>query len=111
MEEGKRFGLSPELIKEIINLISSCNSIEKAVMFGSRSKKSYRNSSDIDLAVYGKEIARKDLNLLEDKLDQLNTSLDFDLVHVESLTKIELKNNIEKDGVEIYVRPKTKGKI
>ncbi|MCY6356191.1 hypothetical protein [Clostridium sp. ZS2-4] len=50
------------------------------------------------------EMSCMDINLIEDELRQLNTPLDFDMVYFENISKGVLKRNIEKDGVEIYVK-------
>ncbi len=53
-----------------------------------------------------------EVNLLEFDLRELiNTPLEFDVVSFKSITKEELKENILKDGVEVYYRKKITSEI
>lgn len=48
---NERFGLKQETIDKIIQVFKLYPSIDKAVLYGSRAKGSYRNGSDIDLTL------------------------------------------------------------
>lgn len=94
-------GISDKLLEDIVNIISKEKNIVKASIFGSRARGDYRKNSDIDICIYG-QLDNIQFNLLIDKLKQLNTPLDFDVVNFDKIKKEELKNNIIKDGVIIY---------
>jgi predicted nucleotidyltransferase len=51
------FGLKSEDLSYIISVLQGVREIEKAVIFGSRAKDSYKPGSDIDNAIYGKGIS------------------------------------------------------
>lgn len=53
-----KFGLSGMVIKELQDVFRRHANIEKVLIFGSRSKGTFRVGSDIDLAVIGKHIDR-----------------------------------------------------
>jgi hypothetical protein len=57
-------------------------------------------------------VTHTEVNLLEFDLRELiNTPLEFDVVSFKSITKEELKENILKDGVEVYYRKKITSEI
>lgn len=106
IELHEKLGLKKDLLLNIIKVICENPQIERAVIFGSRAKESFKPNSDIDIAVWSHNLTAVELNLIEEKLDSLNTALRFDLLHFERLDKLQLKNNIEKDGVLIYAKRK-----
>lgn len=100
----KKMGINLKLLEEIKSILVKNSKIDKTVIFGSRARGDYKKTSDIDICIYSKTIDHMDINLIEDQLKQLNTVLDFDVIHFESISKKSLKDNIERDGVEIYVK-------
>ena len=60
------FGLSEQTIKDIQSVFDAQPNIDKVLIFGSRAKGSYREGSDIDLALIGRDIT------LNQRLDILN---------------------------------------
>ncbi|WP_245599025.1 hypothetical protein [Thermoanaerobacter thermocopriae] len=64
------------------------------------------------MCLFGDEVTHTEVNLLEFDLRELiNTPLEFDVVSFKSITKEELKENILKDGVEVYYRKKITSEI
>ncbi|MEM5244385.1 hypothetical protein VTU32_08405 [Thermoanaerobacter sp. CM-CNRG TB177] len=63
------------------------------------------------MCLFGDEVTHTEVNLLEFDLRELNTPLEFDVVSFKSITKEELKENILKDGVEVYDRKKITSEI
>jgi uncharacterized protein len=104
LELHEKLGLKRDLLEQIKNIISKNIKVERAAIFGSRVNGNYRNNSDIDIAVWSDNLTSNELNILKDSLEYLDTALMFDLLHFEKLSKLELKNNIEKDGILIYAK-------
>lgn len=102
MELHKKLGIKKELLTKIIDIISKSSNVEKALVFGSRARGDYKSTSDIDIAISGANITSRELNIIEDNINLLNTPLDFDIIHLDKISKKELIENIKKDGVEIY---------
>lgn len=96
-------GIKKELLDNILSILSSHIEIHKVVIFGSRAKGNFKPSSDIDICIYGNSLSEKEFGLICDELLELNTILDFDILHFEKLSKSELIKNIERDGICIYV--------
>ena len=60
----------------------------------------YKKESDIDIAIKG-NIKTEDKYRIINEFDLINTIHKIDLVFIEELTKKELVENIDKEGVEI----------
>lgn len=107
MELYEKLGIKSELLLQIQAIISKCKSVKRAYIFGSRARGDYKYNSDIDIAISGKDVSSNDFYYIEDELNKLNTAFEFDLVVLEKLSKVKLKENIEKEGIEIYVYRKS----
>ena len=106
MKIHKDICLEEKLLKEIVSVITSNFDVEKIIVYGSRSKKNSKKTSDIDLAIksMNKPIGVK--NLLDEKI---NTLLKFDVLYLNGLND-DLKNEINKNGVTIYEKTKSSNK-
>ncbi len=91
-----KFGLTQEiynLIKKVINN----NPKYQFKIFGSRVKGTYKQTSDIDIAVF-RNVSKEDKFKIENELDKLDIVYKIDLVFVNKNTKIELLKSIELEG-------------
>jgi uncharacterized protein len=96
-------GLSPDLQRQIIDIITGYKDVEKVVIFGSRAGEQFQKTSDIDLAVFAKDWTDKDVNLAKDLLEEnIKTPLKIDLLNFYLVSKDKLKRNIIQDGEVIY---------
>ena len=98
-----QFGLKKEVIEAIQQILEQNPRVDKALVFGSRAKGNYKEGSDIDLALKG-DITAKDLLDLHGKLDALNLPYSFDLVNYNTINEPDLKEHIDRAGVEMYSR-------
>lgn len=92
------YGLSDKLIEEIICIKNKYN-IE-LVLFGSRARGDYKESSDIDLAVMttlDKDTKYKIMN----EFDELNTAYKIDLVFKQNIINERFLKEIEMEGKTI----------
>ena len=99
-------GISEPFIRELQSYCSKNNKIEKILLFGSRARGDYRRSSDIDLAVFTKEISHTQQNLIEHAINGMSTPLKIDVIFMNRLKKEKLIFNIKKEGVIIYEQGK-----
>lgn len=102
MKLEEKLGIKKELLIQIQGIFSKSKGVERAVIFGSRAKGDYKYNSDIDIAVSGSNMTFRDFNFICDELNELNTAFTFDLLNMKNISKKELRNNIEKEGIEIY---------
>ena len=100
------FDLSERLIQNI-QVIGQNYAIDRIVLFGSRAKGTNKPASDIDLAVYLLPEFNNKGRMTSD-FDDLNTLLKIDLVFINNQIDPKLLENIEREGVSIYERTKTK---
>ena len=95
--------LSVNLSKQIVEKILSCKKPEKIVLFGSRATGNEKKTSDIDIAIFGKQWTDRDINMVRHHLEEkIKTPLKFDVINFYSIAKDELKNNILSQGVILY---------
>ena len=95
--------LAKGLTKHIINEILLYKKPEKVMIFGSRATGHAQETSDIDIAVFGKNWTDRDINLVRHRLDEnVKTALKFDVLHFYRLKKASLKKNILREGHVIY---------
>jgi predicted nucleotidyltransferase len=99
------YGIEDKLIQSIIQIFYKHKEIEKVIIFVSRAKGTYRNGSDIDLAIIG-DIDIQNLNLISIELDNLESPYTFDLCNYNKINNLELKEHIDRVGKEIYITKK-----
>ena len=92
-----QFGLREGIIEAVI-LQAKNNDVERLCVFGSRARGEYRRTSDVDLAIYGGNVA----NFSADVEEYVDTLLSFDYVDMNSGIQDELREVIEKEGIVIY---------
>jgi uncharacterized protein len=98
-----KYGLSEGQLNEIIAKIKAIPEIEEAFIFGSRAVGSFKNSSDVDIAIKGEKIDFKTVAHLKWQLEE-ETYLPFffDVVAYTTIDNSALKHEIDKNGQRIY---------
>lgn len=92
-----KYGLSKEIYEEIKRIINKYN-IYQFKIFGSRARGDYKNSSDIDIAVFG-NITEQDKFLILNEFDLINMPYTIDVVFMKDIEKQSLIDSILKEGV------------
>ena len=105
-----RFGLPATAAGKICSVFARHPQVEKAVLYGSRAKGSYKNGSDIDLTLQGSRLVFQDLLKIMGELDDLLLPYTIDLSLFASLTHPELLNHIRRMGVVFYERKTVEAK-
>lgn len=98
-----KYGLSEKQLNEIITLIAAYPEIESAVLFGSRAIDTYKEASDVDIALKGEKITASLAAKLKYQFEE-DTYLPFffDFVAYPTITNEALKKHIDTKGVSIY---------
>lgn len=96
-----QYGLKEYNVDLIKEKFSSNPKITEVIIFGSRAKGTYKNGSDIDLAIKG-DISLKDILSMMSKLDELNLPYKFDLVNFNHIKESELIEHIERIGKILF---------
>lgn len=97
-----KFGLTPEIIDQIVACFKNFPEIEQVLIFGSRAKNSFRDASDIDLAVFAPAMTHHDFAQVWAALDDLPLVFKLDCLHFDLLENSTLKKKILEEGKRIY---------
>lgn len=93
------FGLSEEIISNIKKITKKYTKYQFKI-FGSRVKSNYKNTSDIDIAIFS-NIPYEEEYKIRNEFDLLDIIYKIDLVFINNNTKKEFLEEIEKEGVLI----------
>lgn len=100
-----RFGLPDKITKAVIGELEKRESVERAVIFGSRARGDYRYNSDIDLAIYCDGKVSGDLRL---DLDEAAGVYKIQVIDMNGYVSESLRKAIE-EGKELYRRNNSNG--
>ena len=101
-----QYGLSDETIEQICRVLARHPSVEKAVLYGSRAKGTFKPGSDIDLSLHGTTITLNEMGDIDSELDDLLLPYTFDLLIFDTLNHINLREHIERVGKIFYEQGK-----
>ena len=79
------YGLTEHTLERIIDIFNKNPKIEEVILFGSRAIGNYREGSDVDLALKGKNLDMDELLKLSAELDELDLPYHFDLLIFEKI--------------------------
>lgn len=99
------YGLHDDVICKIQGVLRAHPEVEKAVLYGSRAKGSYKNGSDIDLTLHGSSELNLDvLYKIMDEVDDLLLPYTLDLSLFKHIKDAGLIDHIQRVGVPFYER-------
>ncbi len=100
-----KFGLKPQIIEDIKDILKKYPEVEKAVIFGSRARGNYRKGSDIDITLFGDKLTNSINTKIFYEIDNLYLIYNIDLINFNTLSEEDkLRQNILDEGVEIYAK-------
>ncbi len=97
-------GLSKEIVADLHKVFKCYPEIEQVLIFGSRAKGTFKNGSDIDLAVIAPDMSDQRFANLWNQLDDLPLIFEIDLLHWDHLNNEQLKDKILREGKVFYAR-------
>ena len=95
-------GLTTTTVQRIQGVLARHPELEKAVLYGSRAKGTFRPGSDIDLTLCGHELDHTLLTRIANELDDLLLPYKIDLSLMSHLTHPGLLDHIRRAGVVLY---------
>lgn len=95
------YGLSESVIKSIISVLEIFSEINEVILFGSRALGSYKEGSDIDLALKG-NLNNGLLLKIKTEIDDLDLPYFTDILDYNKLKEQELIKHIDEFGIIIY---------
>ncbi|MBU8906561.1 HI0074 family nucleotidyltransferase substrate-binding subunit [Desertibacillus haloalkaliphilus] len=99
-----RYGLSKATFYKIINLFKEYKeSVEEVILFGSRARGDYKETSDIDLAIKFRRNNNEQLYQMKDDLSRENIIYTFDIIDYDKVSNMKLKSYIDKEGKTIFL--------
>ena len=99
------FGLREADLEYITSRLQNFPEIEKALIFGSRAKGTFRPGSDVDIAVFGEAVSFSTISKLKDELEEEGPlPYLFDIVDAIHDASPELRSHIDRMGKLIFSR-------
>ena len=98
------FGLSDATIEKIRSVFARYPQVEKAVLYGSRAKGTYKPGSDIDLSLEGPALDWRVVGRLYEALDDLLLPYKFSLIVHDKALDPEVAAHIARVGITVFER-------
>ncbi|MGL5676762.1 MAG: nucleotidyltransferase domain-containing protein [Cellulosilyticaceae bacterium] len=89
-----------DVLRKICEVAKQIDEIECIKLFGSRARGDHRNTSDIDLAVFGEHIDKE--HFTYEIETRVATLLEFDISYMEEIEDVVFKEQVEREGIVIY---------
>lgn len=97
-----RFGLLLSDMESIISILKLQPKVEKAIVFGSRAKGNFKDSSDVDIALKGKQLDFETISKISYQLNEETLMpYKFDILNYHSIKEPSLIDHINRLGIEI----------
>ena len=90
--------------EKILGVLAQYPDVRRAVLYGSRSKNTYRKGSDIDLALLGRDLTFPTFLDIHQKMDDLLLPYMIDFCLYKTLKNPALRKEIASAGRVIYSR-------
>jgi type I restriction enzyme S subunit len=97
-------GLKEKHRKAIVRILSANPRLKRAVLFGSRAMGTHTATSDVDIALFGKELTLDDQARLATEIEKQPIPQQVDLLRFHEVKNKALLKHIEKHGQEWYRR-------
>ncbi|AXY02094.1 nucleotidyltransferase domain-containing protein [Vibrio alfacsensis] len=94
-------GLKTHQYQLIKDIVLNHDLVTRAWVFGSRALGTFKDNSDIDIALEGRDISLSVLAGLQDRLEQSSLPFTVDLVVKHKITSTELLAHIETHGIKL----------
>lgn len=85
-------------------ILAGHHGVERAILFGSRAKGTYRTGSDIDLTLVGAHLSHVDLLRLMREFDESSVPYMVDLSLLDSIQDSAVLSHIERWGQIFFQR-------
>ena len=96
------FGLKNTILQSIKDVFSIFDTVDEAILYGSRALGTYKNTSDIDITLKGNSLNLTILNKINWQLDDLLLPYTIDLSIYEKINNEDLIEHINRVGKTIY---------
>lgn len=97
-------GLTDKQLTTLTSILRRHKAVERACIFGSRAKGNYKPGSDIDIAVAGPALTRRDILALASDFDDTDLPYTVDTVHYDTIANDALRDHIDRVGIWLPLR-------
>lgn len=97
-----KYGLKNQTIAQINAVFARHPEIEQVILYGSRAKGNYKDSSDIDLALKGHKLNSRVIDRVNFELEDLFLPYCFDISLFSRINNAHLIDHINHVGVIFY---------
>lgn len=98
------YGLTAAALTAIQHILATSPRVDRAILFGSRAKDTFKPGSDIDIALLGKALNFNALLPIYQQLEDLELANTFDLVIYDHIEEPSLVEHINRMGVPLFSR-------
>src|SRR6056297_800399 len=95
-------GLDEKVIKDLKEIFSKFPAVEKVILYGSRAMGTYRNGSDIDITLLGKNLSNQTIFGTQDEIEELYLPHSFDISIFDCIDNEDLIDHIIRVGKVFY---------
>ena len=95
-------GLTVTTVEKIVGVLRRFSAVEKAVLFGSRAKGTFKPGSDIDLALESEALDWRTVGRIYDALDDQLLPYRFSLILFDRNTDPDVAGHVTRVGVPLY---------
>lgn len=99
------FGLPETTLRTLREVLKQYPAVEKAVIYGSRAKGTYKRGSDIDLALLGQALDYRMLADIAEAFEESFIPYTVDLCWLDRLEHAALREHIDRVGQVLYEKP------
>ena len=95
-------GLKDAHRKAIIDVIAANDRVERAVLFGSRATGTNTVTSDVDIALFGRELTVTDQARIAAAIEEIPMAQTVDVLLYDSVREPTLRDHIQHEGIEWF---------
>jgi predicted nucleotidyltransferase len=99
-----KWGLTDSDLQKIRSILFQNGNVEKAKIFGSRVLGNYKEGSDVDLALFGKDLTFTCMTRLSDCFYESDLPYTFDLCLYDELNHLDFIAHINQYGEILFER-------
>lgn len=94
-------GISDDKWRDIVGVVKKHFNVTSVILYGSRAKGNFRDGSDIDLVVKGRDISSEELTQIGLDYEDLYFPWKLSLTVYDSISNPELIGHIDRVGIDI----------
>ena len=98
-----KYGLREEQLKEVIDFIKQYPEVDEAILFGSRAMGAFKDSSDVDIVLKGKDVTASLASKMKFHIEEDSClPFFFDFIAYPSINNAALKKEIDTKGIVLW---------